>query len=918
MPIKTWFRVFHSLFLRAHPKSRTCRGRRPVSRCIGLATVGLFGWALSFLPLTCFCDERISVRNLLLPLGEEVVIAVPEPPIVNAFSSSDRIARIKMEIDRVVVKSMEFGVATVTIFYGKGGNKIRLARISVVPQPAELPKHHLESLRRLGPLGPHGRVGSRLGFRSQRGLFENLILQEEYFAFDSGPGNLRQSVDLKTSRPLLYGEPKPDRYVDNIGLQYDKKEIFLLRLGDNDPLLQGMGNSGPLRGLRLDLPWRKAHSYAFGGFAHPGVEHFLFGKARSTVGGAGFSYPLSEAITVRGHSIGFEKNPTLELRSGGVENQVGVSVRWKNLELLDLNLMSDAHFRGFFDAVMTWNFSPLSLSMGAGRGASDLNVFTLPNRFGPAVDTYSLLGSIGPENRIFRLGAGLSKSLSFSTQEQFPGISEVQSKSVSLDLNPHRNLNVQFHGNEYHSKFSPYVAGTASDETGHRLEARTELSIADTQQVTLGGEFSEIDAKQLDLSYENQQAAFGWKKLFSGETRDHFHLEAGLSHFYYPTSPPQSGSYSLARAGSRIDFSWLELEGLLQHEMKLSQPSRNNVRAQLASLWIPHPRHELRLALFNNFEWFRNIYSDSRGLFIAYTLHFGDVGNRQSLFDRLQRYEITGRVYLDEDGNGMWGGKDIPYRAIVVRLKDSGENERTDHTDEQGSFRFSGLKKGIYFLRVDRNGIPSTSRLTTASPKSVELTDGNAAFDFVFSQASELSGTVFNDLFVDGNLDEQDPPIEGVRILYRGLGRSLFDSVTADTGSYLISNLTPGKYELTIDPQSLRAGFRLDVIPKYIIEVPQSSFVKQDIGLQAERTISGVVFLDRNGNGIQDKNETGIDNRIVKFLTYRTHSGDGGRFIFRHLPPGKGRARCRGSESEIVVLNAQPTTVIHVMIPVKP
>lgn len=885
MPINTWFRVFLSL-------------------------------SLSFLPLTCLCDGRISVLNQLLSLGEEVVIFVEEPPIINAFSSSDRIVRIKMEIDRIVVKAVEFGQATVTIFYGV--NKIRLARISVVPRPAEVPASHLESLRRLEPLGPHGRLGSRLGLRSQRGLFENLILQEEYFAFDSGPGNSRQSVELKTSRPLLYGEPKPDRYVDTIGLQYDKKENFLLRLGDNDPLLRGMGNSGPIRGLRLDLPWRTLHSYAFGGVAHPGVEHFLFGKARSTVGGGGFSFPLSKAITVRGHSISFEKNPTLELRSGGVENQVGVFIRWENLELLDLNLMSDAHFRQAFDASMTWNFSPLFLSMSAGRSASDLNVFTLPNRFGPAVDTYSLLGSIGPENRIFRLGAGLSKSLSFSTQEQFPGKSEVESKSVSLDLNPHHNLNVQFHGNEYHSKFSPYVAGIASDETGHRLETRTELSIADTHHVTLGLEFSKIDAKQLDLRYENQQAAFGWKKLSGRQTRDHLHMEAGLSHFYYPTSQGQSGAYSLARAGSRIDFSWLELEVLLQHEMKLSRPSRNNVRAQLASLWIPHHRHELRLALFNNFEWFRNIYSDSRGLFIDYTLRFGDVGNRQSLFDRLKRYEITGRVYLDEDGNGTWGEKDIAYRAVVVRLKESGGDERTDHTDEQGFFRFSGLEKGTHFLRVDRGGIASTFRLTTASPKSVTVTDGNTVFDFVFSQTSELSGTVYNDRNGNGHLDPDDPPLEAVKILYRKLGSTSFDSVTADTGSYSIPNLTPASYELTVDAHALPPGFRVDAIQGFVVKVPSSSFLKKDIGVQAERTISGIVFLDRNRNGIQDKNEPGIDNGIVKFITHRAISGDGGRFIFRHLPPEKGRVRFRGSESEIVVLNEQPTTVIHVMIPVKP
>ena len=80
--------------------------------------------------------------------------------------------------------------------------------------------------------------------------------------------------------------------------------------------------------------------------------------------------------------------------------------------------------------------------------------------------------------------------------------------------------------------------------------------------------------------------------------------------------------------------------------------------------------------------------------------------------------------------------------------------------------------------------------------------------------------------------------------------------------------------------------------------------------------VSGRLFIDKNNNRVYDSGEKGIDNATIQFLKSKTKTGDGGRFIFRNLPPGTGEVRYQMYKSEPVFLEKEPTSLINIYIPV--
>jgi hypothetical protein len=139
--------------------------------------------------------------------------------------------------------------------------------------------------------------------------------------------------------------------------------------------------------------------------------------------------------------------------------------------------------------------------------------------------------------------------------------------------------------------------------------------------------------------------------------------------------------------------------------------------------------------------------------------------------------------------------------------------------------------------------------------------------------------------------------------------------VTVDTGgAFQFRNLVPGSYQLEIDPATLPANFRTPSQNFWAVVINPLENFYLDIPQVAERAISGVVFIDKNGNG---KFEADIDEIVegARVLAGQTEAATGksGTYLLRGLPAGKIEVHARapwGTESLPVVLelSAQPVT----------
>ena len=164
-----------------------------------------------------------------------------------------------------------------------------------------------------------------------------------------------------------------------------------------------------------------------------------------------------------------------------------------------------------------------------------------------------------------------------------------------------------------------------------------------------------------------------------------------------------------------------------------------------------------------------------------------------------------------------------------------------------------------------------------------------------------IGDTVWIDLDGDGVQDPGEAGIPGVTInLYDGDGNLIGTAVTDSDGKYLFDELPPGDYTVKVDvstlppdlAQTYDADGGLDSQSSLTLG-PGEINLDQDFGYQPQTgTIGDTVWLDLDGDGVQDAGEPGIPG-----VTVYLYDGDGnligttvtdanGNYLFTNLPPG--------------------------------
>ena len=244
---------------------------------------------------------------------------------------------------------------------------------------------------------------------------------------------------------------------------------------------------------------------------------------------------------------------------------------------------------------------------------------------------------------------------------------------------------------------------------------------------------------------------------------------------------------------------------------------------------------------------------------------------------------ISGTIFGDLNGNGSRDAGENGIKGVTVYVDannngklDNGEKSTT--TDVNGVFGFFNLLAGSYVVRQVLPSGDTQTAPTSGAGHTVSLSAGQAFTDADFADkpgavtsGGSITGTVFNDINGNGKQDSGDLGIAGVTVYSDATNVGAFvagdlTAVTNASGIYTFSSLPAGAYLIR---QELPSGDTQDFPTKgfgnHVTLTSGQAATGVNFGDQGSATppptggsITGTVFNDINGNGVQDSGDLGI------------------------------------------------------------
>ncbi|REL36662.1 Ig-like domain-containing protein [Thalassotalea euphylliae] len=233
---------------------------------------------------------------------------------------------------------------------------------------------------------------------------------------------------------------------------------------------------------------------------------------------------------------------------------------------------------------------------------------------------------------------------------------------------------------------------------------------------------------------------------------------------------------------------------------------------------------------------------------------------------------VSGTVFIDYDANGEQGSNEAGVSGVLVELS----NGLFTRTGDDGRYEFANVVVGGYDLSITA---PDGFSATTGVKKEITLTGTNAATEaFGLRPEGVISGVTFNDLNGDGSHNGKELGLGGVEVKLDGSNAVN----TAIDGSFKYAFLTATEKMVSVTaPTGFAATTELSQS-----KTPSAS---ASFGFVQLGSISGVVFSDTNGNGVQDSGEAGLSGATVSISgadTGSTKTDGAGNYTFTNLTGG--------------------------------
>ena len=289
---------------------------------------------------------------------------------------------------------------------------------------------------------------------------------------------------------------------------------------------------------------------------------------------------------------------------------------------------------------------------------------------------------------------------------------------------------------------------------------------------------------------------------------------------------------------------------------------------------------------------------------------------------------IGDTVWVDKNGNGLQEPTEAGVPDFDVQLLDCNDNLiESTKTNQNGKYIFEEINPGNYKLRFILNGAykfvsqnegfdiykDSDANITDGKTQCEQLTSGekNLTYDAGVYIPAKIGDFVWEDLNANGIQESGEPGLPDIPVILFDCNGIPVDTVNTQTnGSFLFDDLIPGNYNLGIikptgyiittgnigndlfDSDLNADGFTVCEF----LESGETN-LSYDIGLYRAAKIGDRVWTDKNGNGIQDSDEYGIENVLVDLETCggtfisSTLTNVSGNYLFDNLNPGDYRIR---------------------------
>jgi hypothetical protein len=288
---------------------------------------------------------------------------------------------------------------------------------------------------------------------------------------------------------------------------------------------------------------------------------------------------------------------------------------------------------------------------------------------------------------------------------------------------------------------------------------------------------------------------------------------------------------------------------------------------------------------------------------------------------------LTGYVYLDLNDDGVKQPAEPGIAGVTLTLTftdaQGHSHSLAAQTASTGAYLFTNLAPGFYT-------ITETQPSGYADGQDAIGTQGGTVGDVVLSNimlgsgtngtgnnfgevGASIGGFVYVDINDDGIKQDTEPGLANVPVTLTGAdqqGGNVSQSLaTSAVGSYLFSNLRPGTYTITeTQPSGYRdgldtAGTQGGTVGDDVLSSISVGGGDQGAGYNFGEhvtdaslgSLAGYVYVDKNGNGTKDLNESGVAGAVLTLtgnddrggtVNLITTTDPSGGYTFTNLAPG--------------------------------